>query len=208
MISLLYTAACLVLLLALYPLLVRPWQLRWGAMDDEVARAMPGDEQVTKPHFNATRAITIHARPEQIWPWIVQIGFGRAGWYSYDWIDNLGRPSADHIIPELQALQVGDRVALSKWTYETVRAIEPYRFMLWTGGDGSAATDGTWAWGLYPIDERSTRLVVRMRGRYPWLSPTIFLLLLVDVGDILMMRKMLLNLKARAEKMTKALDIA
>jgi len=187
----LYVIACLVLLLVLYLLWIRPWQLRWGATDEEVAH----------PHFNATRAITIHARPEQIWPWLVQIGFGRAGWYSYDWIDNLGRPSADRIVPELQNLKVGDHIALSKWTYETVAAIDPYRSMLW-GGDGSSATDGTWAWGLYPLDEHSTRLVVRMRGRYAWLSPTIFLLLLVDVFDIVMMRKMLLNLKARAEKLT------
>ena len=81
-----------------YLKVVRPWQLRWGATDEEVSRSMPGDDIMLHPNFNATRAITINARPEQIWPWIVQMGFGRAGWYSYDWLDNLGRPSAERIV--------------------------------------------------------------------------------------------------------------
>jgi hypothetical protein len=84
-----------------YLQLLRPWQLRWGATDDELRRAMPGDELVTRPSFNATRAVTVQAQPSVIWPWIVQIGFGRAGWYSYDLLDNLGRPSARRIIAEL-----------------------------------------------------------------------------------------------------------
>src|ERR1700693_2913735 len=85
---------------------IRPWQLRWGATDEEVACAMPGDDVVQSPTFNATRAVTIQARPEEIWPWLVQIGCKRAGWYSYDWIDNLGIPSANRIVPELQHLEV------------------------------------------------------------------------------------------------------
>ena len=71
---------------------IRPWQLRWGATDEEVARAMPGDDVVKHPTFDATRAVTIQARPEEIWPWLVQMGVKRAGWYSYDWLDNLGTP--------------------------------------------------------------------------------------------------------------------
>jgi hypothetical protein len=78
---------------------IRPWQLRWGATDDEVASVMPGDDVVQQPTFDATRAVTIQARPEAIWPWLVQMGMTRAGWYSYDWLDNLGRPSAQRIIP-------------------------------------------------------------------------------------------------------------
>jgi hypothetical protein len=196
--------AGIALLLAIYLRWIRPWQLHYGATDAEVEQIMPGDEVTDHPDFNATRAITIHGRPEQIWPWLVQIGFGRAGFYSYDWIDNLGKPSADRIMPELQNLQVGDKIALSKWTSETVRALEPNKFMVWRGGEGNSATDGTWVWGIYPIDENSSRLVIRMRGHYDWFSPWIFVLLIVDVFDIIMMRKLMLNLKKRVEKMSLA----
>jgi hypothetical protein len=85
----------------------RPWHSRWGATGDEVMLQMPGDELIEKPTFNVTRAITIHAQPEEVWPWIVQIGYCRAGFYSYDLLDNLGKPSADRIIPELQNIEIG-----------------------------------------------------------------------------------------------------
>jgi hypothetical protein len=81
--------------------------LRWGATDDEVAAALPGDELVPDPSFSATRAITIAAPPADVWPWIVQMGYGRAGFYAYDWLDNLGHGrSADEIVPDLQRLEV------------------------------------------------------------------------------------------------------
>ncbi len=99
--------------IGVYLRFIRPWQLRWGATDEEVARAMPGDEVVTSPMFNATRGVTINAQPEEIRPWLVQIGCKRAGWYSYDWIDNLGIPSANRIVPELQHLEVGDLIPFS-----------------------------------------------------------------------------------------------
>ncbi len=106
-------AALGAVLFGVYFRFIRPWQLRWGATDEEVARAMSGDEVVKQPTFNATRAVTIQARPEEIWPWLVQIGCKRAGWYSYDWIDNLGIPSANRIVPELQHLEVGDLIPFS-----------------------------------------------------------------------------------------------
>ena len=92
-----YLALAIVFSLCVYLVLIRPWQLRWGATDAEVARSLPGDEVVTRPSFNATRAITIQARPEAVWPWIVQIGSRRAGWYSLDQIDNAGIPSIERI---------------------------------------------------------------------------------------------------------------
>ena len=159
---------------------------------------MPGDELIQHPTLNATRGVSINAPPEDIWPWIVQIGFGRAGWYSYDWIDNLGKPSEKRIVPEWQELKIGDKIHLSKWTYESVKQIDPYRSILWTGGD-SAATAGTWVWGLYPVSDARTRLVTRLRGRYNWKSPWIVLLLLVDTLDIVMMRRCMLGIKERAE---------
>jgi hypothetical protein len=177
---------------------IRPWQLRWGATYEEVARAMPGDDVVKHPTFNATRAVTIQARPEEIWPWLVQIGIKRAGWYSYDWLDNLGIPSADHIVPELQHIAVGDLIPMSPdgkqgfW----VKDFETNRWMLWWDKQG----DDTWYWGLYPQDDSQTRLITRVRMRYRWLSPTIMLDLLVEFTDIVMMRKCLLGIKQRAER--------
>jgi hypothetical protein len=78
--------------LVVYRLWVEPWQHRWGATDEEVRRPMPGDNLIPDAS-GTTRAITVAARPEQVWPWLAQIGYGRAGWYSYDWIDNDGRPA-------------------------------------------------------------------------------------------------------------------
>ena len=134
-----------------YMRFLRPWQLRWGATDAEVGRTMPGDEDVPHPTFNATRAVSVAATPEQIWPWLVQIGLGRAGWYSYDWLDNLGRHSAERILPEFQHLTIGDVIPLSPdgKQGQRVKAFEPNNWMLW----GDKAGDSTWFWGLYPVDE-------------------------------------------------------
>ena len=183
--------------LAAYLRVIRPWQLRWGATDDETARPMPGDDVVARPTFNATRAVTVRARPEDIWPWLAQIGIGRAGWYSYDWIDNLGRLSAERILPEFQDLKVGDLIPVSPdgkqgfW----VKDMEPNRWMLWWDKKGRV----TWYWGLYPLDENHSRLITRVRMRYDWLSPSILFNLVLDVGDIVMMRKCMLGIKRRAE---------
>ena len=107
-------AASVAVALPVYLKIVRPRQVRWGATDEEVSRWMPGDDIVDNPTFNATRAITIEAAPEEIWPWIVQMGLGRAGWYSYDWVDNLGRPSAREVLPDYQLPRPGDLVPISR----------------------------------------------------------------------------------------------
>ncbi len=186
------------LLLPAYLLVIRPWQLRWGATDEEVARVMPGDDFIPAPSFNATRAVTIEAPPELIWPWLVQIGHKRAGWYSYDWIDNLGRPSAEHIIPELQHLAEGDRIPISpdgKHAFP-VHTIQPNRLMIW-----GAPGEMSWLWLLDPVDEGRTRLITRVRLRYRWTHPTILFYLPLDAGDIVMMRKCMLGIKHRAERL-------
>jgi len=177
----------------------RPWHSRWGATDDEVMLQMPGDEQIEKPTFNVTRAITIQARPEEIWPWIVQIGYGRAGFYSYDLLDNLGKPSAVRIIPELQHIEIGTWIPMSgKVTEETafrVMAFEPNHWLLWN----KAAS--TWAYKLIPIDEESTRLIIRLKCQYRWSRPTIVTdLILMEIGDFPMMRKLMLGIKHRSER--------
>jgi hypothetical protein len=191
-------AALAAVMVGVYLRFIRPWQLRWGATDEEVARAMPGDDVVKHATFNATRAVTIQARPEEIWPWVVQIGVNRAGWYSYDWIDNLGRPSAERIIPELQHVAVGDLIPISPVGTFGLRVKEfaPNRWMLWWDTKGNTS----WYWGLYPLDAHATRLITRMRLRYLWLSPAILYDVLADVGDIVMMRKCLLGIKQRSER--------
>lgn len=199
--SYLIAGVILLIVLFIYFLLYRPWQLRWGATDDEVDRYIPGDDLVTKLSFNATRAVTVNAPPEAIWPWLVQIGCRRAGWYSYDWVDNLGIPSAESIIPEFQHFEVGQLIPFSpngKMGMYVRDFAEP-KWMIW----GDKENYSTWCWGLYPIDSDHTRLVTRVRLRYRWLSPTIIFSLLLDIGDIAMMRKCMLGIKLRAEKLFK-----
>jgi hypothetical protein len=179
--------------------LYRPWHLKWGATSEDLARSMPGDEIVHRPIFNATRVVTIDARPEDIWPWIVQIGFSRAGWYSYDLFDNLGRHSSERIVPELQHLEVGDLVPLGpgEGSGMFVKEFVFNRSMLWwTGKDGQT----TWAWGLYPTSSGATRLVTRVRAPFSWRQPLSAVWILLDeVADFPMMRKCLLGIKRRAE---------
>ena len=179
-----------------YLRILRPWQLRWGATSDEISRTLPGDELVAEPTFDATRAITIAARPDHIWPWLRQVGVTRAGWYSYDLLDNLGRPSARDIIPELQDVAVGDVVPLSPDGQQGVHilALDLPRSMLW-----GTPPDTTWLWVCEPQADGTTRLVTRIRSHYRWLSPSIAFSLLVEFADIWMIRKMLLNLRERAE---------
>ena len=184
-----------------YLRLFRPWQLSWGATADEVGRPLPGDEVVPDPTFDATRAITIRARPDQIWPWLLQVGVKRAGWYSYDLLDNLARPSAREIIPELQHVALGDVVPLSPDGKQGVHilALDLPRSMMW-----GTLPDTTWLWVCEPQADGTTRLITRIRSRYRWLSPTIAFSLLIEFADIWMIRKMLLNLRERAEGLARA----
>jgi hypothetical protein len=161
-------------------------------LDDEARRPFPGDELLPSAKIRWTYGITIRARPSEIWPWLIQMGCRRAGWYSYDGLDNDGVPSAGRIVPELQRAEVGD-VFPSEPTAEdgfVVRVVEPERALVL----GDDAPPVSWAFVLEPIDAASTRLVARMRG---------------DVKPILglfwhpihfgMQRLQLLNLKRRVE---------
>ena len=118
-------------LIGAYFLLIRPWHLTWGATDEEVRRPMPGDGIHANPSFNGTRAVSVEAGPEHIWPWLVQMGYRRAGFYSYDRLDNDGIPSADQIISEYQSLKVGDRVPMAESAYAEVLEMHPPHLMLW-----------------------------------------------------------------------------
>jgi len=193
--TLIISAVVLSLLALFFQTAYRPWQRTWGATDDEVSRTLPGDVIVPVPTFLATRAITVNATPADIWPWLVQIGYKKAGFYSHDWIDNDRIPSAERILPAYQGLSVGDTIPLSKETDAEVRMLEPGRFMLLVV-PGEHGTHGpwTWAWALYAEDATHTRLVTRLRVK---LGPVSTLLL--DAVEIIMMRKCLLGIKQRAE---------
>jgi hypothetical protein len=182
----------LLLALALFWFVYRPWALTWGATDEEVARPMPGDSVVADPTFNATRAVTIDAPPEAVWPWIIQIGYLRAGFYSYDRLDNDGIPSAERILPEFQQLAAGDSIPLTSDGYAAVAALEPNRSMLLVTGEEGP---WTWAWGLYPVSTDQTRLVTRLRFG----TTRIRTRLVLDAFEIVMMRKCLLGIKRRVE---------
>ena len=183
----------------LYMLAIRPWHLRWGATDEEVNRPMPGDDLCEKPHLDSTRAVTIAATPEQIWPWIAQLGRGRAGWYSYDFIDNPGQRSADVILPEFQELKAGDRIPTGIGPGFEVVAVEPERFLVLQPAPNAGLT-----FGLYPAGATSTRLVSRVRIRWNLRDPkTAVIAAVVDPGDFVMMRKMMLGIKRRAEALAR-----
>ncbi|GII04324.1 hypothetical protein [Planobispora takensis] len=177
-----------------YVLVIEPRIRRWGSTDVEVDRAMPGDKVIPDGR-GPTRAIAIHAAPHEVWPWLVQIGYGRAGWYSYDWIDNDGRPSADRIVPEFQDLKVGDRILMLPGYGPEVRAVEPNRWIL--SGDAEL---GTYCWALYPARDGGTRLVCRFRQNWPLTVGTLFWTLIAGPGSFIMERKMLKTIKAHAER--------
>jgi hypothetical protein len=178
--------------------LFRRRHLRWGATDEEFRAGMPGDALVPGPHFKATRALTIDAPPEQVWPWLMQVGYGRAGFYSYDFLDNLGRPSADVILPDWQTNAVGSVTApmANPPTVETsfvVAELDPGRSVVWS------KPDSTWTWLLTPLPGDRTRLVTRLKQRYRLGLGLPVTVILAEFGDFPMMRKMLLGIKRRAE---------
>jgi hypothetical protein len=183
--------------LVVYRLWVQPWQHRWGATDEEVRHPMPGDNLIPDAS-GTTRAITIAARPEQVWPWLAQIGYGRAGWYSYDWIDNDGRPSADRIVPELQQLKVGDQILMLPEMGPRVREIQPDRYFVAGDHEGSS-----WCLALYPTAQ-GCRLVSRWRADWHMTLANAFWILISDPGPFIMERWMLKGIKARAERAVRA----
>jgi uncharacterized protein YndB with AHSA1/START domain len=194
-----YAAGGLLALGATYVLLIRPWQLRWGATDVEVAGAMPGDDLARRPQLRATRAVDIAAPPEVVWPWLVQMGaYTRAGWYSYDHVDNAGESSAERIVPELQHLAVGDVLPTSHdGRGFTVERIEPGRSLVLAIRQPDSVLSLTFA--LRPVASGHTRLVTRLRLHVETTVPGLSFLAVMDFGDFLMERRMLLGIKRRAE---------
>ena len=181
---------------------VRRWFSRWGTTEEELARVMPGDALIPNPTEMSMQAVTVNAPPEDIWPWLVQIGYQRGGLYSYDWLDRLfgflDRPSATRILPDFQQPVVGDKIPWDrKGTEMTVGLVEPRRALAL-----SYEVHGfTWVWqfGLYPLDEQRTRLATRGAERVPrtplwWLGMRV-----MEPASFIMTRRFLLGVKERAE---------
>ncbi|MET9295833.1 SRPBCC family protein [Streptomyces sp. NPDC003077] len=197
-----------------YGTLVRPRLLTWGATAAEAARAYPGDELVPggRP---TTMATTLPAPPERVWPWLAQMGCDRGGWYSWDRLDNGGRPSARRIVPEWQELKEGQRLHAvpGGGTWFTVALLEPRRtlvlrmdvelpsgrpFEVRTGPLPGAYLDAVWGFHLSPDPGGGTRLVVRTRGRS---RPRLLLrpvdLLFGEPAHFVMQLRQFRNLRAR-----------
>jgi hypothetical protein len=193
---------------AAYVLVGRPLQLSWGATGDESAQSLSGDELIVHADLAATRAITIRASADRVWPWIAQLGQGRGGFYSYDLLENLvgcDIHSADRITPEWQHVEVGDEVRLAPEIGLVAAAVEPERSLVLRGGVplGSAQPpfDFTWAFALRDAPQETTRLLVRERYAYrrPWarliVEPT-------EAVSFVMSQKMLRGIRDRAERTT------
>jgi hypothetical protein len=189
---------------ATYLLVGRPRQLRWGAQPRETTARLPGDDLVADPDLTATRAITIRARPPDVWPWVAQLGQNRGGFYSYDALENLVGcqiHSADQIVPAWQHVTVGDPVNLAPEVALTVATVEPPRAFVLSGGipmgDTTPPYDFSWSFVLDEQDT-TTRLIVRERYHYTrWWAP--LLVEPVEIVSFVMHQKMLRGIRDRAE---------
>jgi len=187
-----------------YPLFLRRRCLTWGARADEVTMKLPGDELLPDAGLVTTRAITIDAPPDAIWPWLVQMGSGRGGAYTYDWIENifgLNMHSTDEILPEFQDLKAGDELPMGPGQpVMRVEVLDPERVL------AIRIADGNWVWIFALLPETgSTRLISRNRIVTAGLPPAArpFYLLFMEPGSLVMERKMLLGIKTRAERLAR-----
>ena len=184
------------------------YRLAWPsvrATTHERTRTLPGDERIPAALDTLTHAVTIRRPPRDVWPWVVQMGAGsRAGWYSYDWLDNGRQPSATRILPELQHPSIGTVFAAAPGITEgfTLLAIEPERMLMlgWPASDGTPEV--TWTFVLDEVAPGVTRLLVRVRGgeNYRFRGmPLPLTRIAVRIVHFVMQRKQLLGIARRAE---------
>ena len=194
-----------------YTTALRQRQLRWGATSEEVGMTLPGDDLLGAADLVATRAVTIRAAVEDVWPWLAQMGQGRGGLYSYDWVENLvgcQMNSADRVVPEWQEVAVGDDFRLHPDVALKIKLVAPPHALVVQGGvsatgdvatgDEAAPYDFTWAFVLVPAAPDITRLVVRER----YLCRTTAARVLVEAVSavsFVMTERMLRGIRDRAE---------
>jgi hypothetical protein len=178
--------------------------LRWGAVDHETVEPLPGDDLIPAPGLVATRAITIDAPPSSVWPWVAQLGQGRGGFYSYDWLENLVGcriTSADRIVPQWQDVSPGDELRLHPQVALRVAEVDPERSLVVEGRPAEEPGPPygfTWAFVLRRHPHLATRLLVRERYDYthPWSAAAVEPVALVSA---VMSHRMLLGIRDRAE---------
>ena len=184
----------------------RDWHLHWGATPDEVERRLPGDELMEHPDVVSTRVIAIDAPPSAVWPWLMQMGPGRGGAYTYDWIENLfglGMHSADRVHPEWQHVEVGDTPSVKPGKEAgpdamRIRVLEPEAALV------SSSDDGKWVWAfVLSRDGNGTRLISRNRIKSGDSLGARLGLALMTPGSWVMERKMLTGIKGRAERLAR-----
>ena len=186
---------------ALYLKYLREPVLTWGATDAEAGGRLPGDELLEDADGVATRAIDVDAPASAVWPWIAQMGPGpRGGAYTYDWIENLlglDMHSADRVLPEFQAPEVGDTIGYGS-NLMRVEIVEPEHVLAWR------SEDGNWVW-TFVLEQReeATRLISRNRFRLPTLAARVGMFLM-EPASLVMERKMLFGMKQRAERLASA----
>jgi hypothetical protein len=198
--------------------LLRAFYRKWGATEHEAHKPLAGDELIPNARMEYTRAISIKAPPERVWPWLIQIGFGRAGWYSYDLLEDMvgagefvDGDSAERIVPELQDLKVGDMIALHDAFGFRVHTINPPRTLILNNerrGSSDEFVHCSWAFVLEDPEDRElpefaggTRLLIRWRLDYtPTRSNDVMWKSFVEPINFVMERKMMLGLKHRAER--------
>ena len=198
-----------------YSLVLRGRQLRWGSTPQEVATRLPGDELLAETDLTATRAITIRAGVEDVWPWLAQMGQGRGGLYSYDWLENLAgcqMESSDEVMAQWQDVGIGDELLLHPDVALTVVVAEPPRALVVQGGisatgrvttgDPGAPYDFTWAFVLVPQTWDRTRLIVRERYWYRTVAARP-MVEMVAVVSFVMTERMLRGVRDRAERSTR-----
>ena len=183
---------------------MRARYLRWGATDEEVEMALPGDDLIARTDLTATRAVTVRAASSDVWPWIAQLGQGRGGFYSYDFLENLvgcDIHSADRIVPEWQAIDAGATVKLHPDGGMIAAVVNPGQALVLRGGMPMRRTpppyDFTWAFVVCPQPGGMSRLVVRDRYAYSrrW---AVLVVEPAELISFMMSRRMLRGIKARA----------
>jgi len=199
----------------LYWSLGRNWLRGWGATDEEQERSLPGDDLIQKAVYESTHAISVEATPTVVWPWLIQMGQGRGGFYSYDWVENLGGldiRSATRIIPELQSLGEGAIVRLAPNTALLAATVEPPHALvlrairdLETKEPPRPSDPGyfnwSWAFVIESDGPDRSRLIIRLRADTEESPPFSILGPMVwEPLHFLMERKMLRNIRTRAER--------
>ena len=200
-------ASTVVVAVLAYWFVVRPRMLNWGATPEEAVRPLPGDGLVAPPNDTSTFARTVGAPADDVWPWLVQMGQERGGFYSYAWAENLfglGIRNVDRVVPEWQDRDVGDAVRLAetdRWGNAEleVKRLDPGRaLVLGTPGDDVA---WSWAFVVEPYADGASRLYVRSRVARPSsLSALLAARLVLEPVAAFMTQKTVRGIAARAER--------